>query len=560
MKACDFPRLAAKAIPAYKTAVEMYWGVGVKGIAVVGCGYWGANLVRNFAGLGALSAVVDQRQDVAAKFAEQYQVPARSWPEILADASVRGVAIAAPAELHAALVAEALDAGKHVFVEKPLALRHAEGARLVANAEQRGLTLMVGHLLQYHPAYIRMRELVRQGELGRLRYIYSNRLNFGKVRREENILWSFAPHDISMILGLAGEVPITVHTEGSFHLHPSIADTTLMHLRFASGVDAHIHVSWLHPFKEQKLVVIGDKAMAVFDDGQSWKDKLTLYTHSIDWINGQPEPRRAAGQPVELEELEPLRAECRHFLESIEAGTRPRTDGREGLAVLSVLEAGQRSLEKRISIRLDEVTAGPLAALKITHHFVHPLAAVDEGAEIGAGTRIWHFSHVLKNSKIGADCVIGQNTSIGPNVVIGDRCKLQNNVSIYPGVTLEDGVFCGPSCVFTNVMNPRAEIERKNEFLPTLVRRGATIGANATIVCGTTLGEYCFIAAGAVVTKDVPAFAMMAGVPARRIGWVGHSGERLSDDLVCPREGRRYRLVGPNQLEEISTKEKESVA
>jgi len=529
-------------------------------IAVAGCGYWGANLVRNFAGLGALSAVVDARPDVAGEFAKRYQVAARTWQEVLADATIDGVAIAAPAEQHAALVTAALAAGKHVFVEKPLALRHAEGAALVAEADRRGLTLMVGHLLQYHPAFIRLRDLVRQGTLGRLRYVYSNRLNFGKVRREENILWSFAPHDISMILSLAGEAPVTVHTEGSFHLHPSIADTTLMHLRFASGVDAHVYVSWLHPFKEQKLVVIGDKAMAVFDDGQPWKDKLTLYPHSIDWINGQPEPRKAAGQPVELEESEPLRAECQHFLESITAGTRPRTDGREGLAVLAVLEAGQRSLETRASVRLEEVTAGPLASLKVPHHFVHSLAAVDDGVEIGKGTRIWHFSHVLKNSKIGADCVIGQNTSIGPNVVIGDRCKLQNNVSIYPGVTLEDGVFCGPSCVFTNVMNPRAEIERKNEFLPTLVKRGTTVGANATIVCGTTLGEYCFIAAGAVVTKDVPAFAMMAGVPARRIGWVGHAGERLGDDLVCPREGRRYRLVGPDRLEEIIVTEKEPVA
>ncbi len=166
---------------------------------------------------------------------------------------------------------------------------------------------------------------------------------------------------------------------------------------------------------------------------------------------------------------------------------------------------------------------------------------------------------MLKNSRIGENCVIGQNVSIGPDVTIGDRCKIQNNVSVYPGVTLEDGVFCGPSCVFTNVMNPRAEIERKNEFRPTLVKRGATIGANATIVCGSRLGEYCFIAAGAVVTKDVLPFALVAGVPARRIGWVSHSGERLGKDLVCPREGRRYRLAGPDRLEEIPSKKKETV-
>ncbi len=528
-------------------------------IVVAGCGYWGANLVRNFAGLGALAGVVDPRPDVAVGFARRYSVGVRTWADVLADRTVDAVAIAAPAEQHASLVTEALNAGKHVFVEKPLALRHAEGARLVAEAERRGLVLMVGHLLQYHAAFLTLRELVREGTIGRLRYVYSNRLNFGKVRREENILWSFAPHDISMILALAGDVPQSVHTEGSFQLHPSIADATVMHLRFASGVDAHIHVSWLHPFKEQKLVVIGDKAMAVFDDGLAWQEKLTLFPHSIDWIDGQPEPRKAAGKPVALEESEPLRDECRHFLDSVASGSRPRTDGREGLAVLAVLEAGQRSLEARASVRVQDVTA-PAAASKAPDYFVHPLAAIDGGVAIGKGTRIWHFSHVLKDSRIGAGCVIGQNVSIGPDVTIGDRCKLQNNVSIYPGVTLEDGVFCGPSCVFTNVMNPRAEIERKNEFRPTLVRRGATIGANATIVCGTTLGEYSFIAAGAVVTKDVPSFALMAGVPARRIGWVGHSGERLGADLVCPREKRRYRLVGPHRLEEISAKSGESVA
>ncbi|UYN97884.1 MAG: Gfo/Idh/MocA family oxidoreductase [Enhydrobacter sp.] len=531
----------------------------VPSIVVAGCGYWGVNLVRNFAGLGALAAIVDPRLLVAAEVARKYSVPARSWADVLTDPVIEAVAIAAPAEQHAQMVAEALAAGKHVFVEKPLALCHAEGAKLVAEAERRGLVLMVGHLLQYHAAFLRMRALVREGVLGRLRYVYSNRLNFGKVRREENILWSFAPHDISMILALAGEPPVSVHTEGSFHLHPSIADNTLMHMRFASGVDAHIHVSWLHPFKEQKLVVVGDKAMAVFDDGQPWPGKLTLYPHSIDWIDGQPEPRKAAGQPVELQESEPLCDECRHFLESVATGSCPRTDGHEGLAVLAVLEAGQRSLETRASVRLREVTSPEAAPLAKPHHFVHPLAAVDEGVEIGKGTRIWHFSHVLKNSRIGEGCVIGQNASIGPDVIVGDRCKLQNNVSIYPGVTLEDGVFCGPSCVFTNVMNPRAEIERKNEFRATLVRRGATIGANATIVCGTTLGEYCFIAAGAVVTKDVAPFALMAGVPARRIGWVGHSGERLGKDLVCPREGRRYRLAGPDRLEEIPVTKKETV-
>lgn len=181
--------------------------------------------------------------------------------------------------------------------------------------------------------------------------------------------------------------------------------------------------------------------------------------------------------------------------------------------------------------------------------FIHESAYVDNGVTIGKGTRIWHFSHVLGEVAIGKDCVIGQNVMIGPRVHVGDRCKIQNNVSLFEGVDLDDDVFCGPSCVFTNVNNPRAFINRKAEFRKTLVGRGATIGANATIVCGHDLGRYCFIAAGAVVTRNVTAFALMAGVPAVRIGWVSRSGERLGNDLICPATGERYRIEGDLLIE-----------
>lgn len=179
-----------------------------------------------------------------------------------------------------------------------------------------------------------------------------------------------------------------------------------------------------------------------------------------------------------------------------------------------------------------------------TAYFVHESSYVDDGADIGDGTKIWHFSHILPGTRVGRNCSIGQNVMIGPDVIVGDNCKIQNNVALYKGVELEQGVFCGPSSVFTNVLNPRAEVERKDEFKQTRVRRGATIGANATIVCGNELGQYCLIAAGAVVTKDVPAFALMAGVPARRIGWVSRSGEILDGSLTCPRTGERYEQDG----------------
>mgnify|MGYP006082813377 CR=1 FL=1 len=183
--------------------------------------------------------------------------------------------------------------------------------------------------------------------------------------------------------------------------------------------------------------------------------------------------------------------------------------------------------------------------------FVHESSYVDENVSVGIGTKVWHFSHILANCQIGKDCSLGQNVVIGPNVSVGDRVKIQNNVSVYEGVTLEDGVFCGPSCVFTNVNNPRSEIARKDENRKTTVRRGASIGANATIVCGHDLGQYCFIGAGAVVTKEVPAYAMMVGTPARRIGWISKAGGRLGEDLKCPIEGTFYRQVTMDQIEEI---------
>jgi predicted dehydrogenase/acyl-[acyl carrier protein]--UDP-N-acetylglucosamine O-acyltransferase len=492
-------------------------------------------------------AVHDPDPTAAATMSELHRVAARGIDELFADDSVDAVAIAAPAARHAELALAGIDAGKHVFVEKPLALDVADAEQVCTTAESAGRVLMVGHLLQYHPAYMRLTELVREGTLGHLEYVYSNRLNLGRFRREENILWSFAPHDLSMILGLVGSEPEHVHAVGGWPLHRSIADVTTTHLGFPGGERAHVFVSWLHPFKEQKLVAVGEGGMAVFDDREPWESKLLVYPHRVDWREGLPEPVEGDAQAVPLKEAEPLREECSHFLECVASGATPRTDGREGLRVLRVLAAAEASLDAQRGATASSRTHAAMEGV-----MVHESAYVDEPSEIGAGTKIWHFSHVLAGSRIGRDCTIGQNVVIGPNVTIGDRCRIQNNVSLYEGVTLEADVFCGPSCVFTNVVNPRAEVSRKDEFRPTRVERGATIGANATIVCGHSIGEYAFIAAGAVVTDDVPAFALVAGVPARRMGWMSHDGERLGDDLVCPRSGRRYREAGPDRLEEIT--------
>jgi UDP-2-acetamido-3-amino-2,3-dideoxy-glucuronate N-acetyltransferase len=474
-----------------------------------------------------------------------------TYEDAFSDDDVRGVAIATPAATHGELARAALLAGKDVYVEKPLCLSTREGRELVELARELGRVLMVGHLLWYHPVVLELARLIREGELGRVRYIYSNRLNMGKLRQEENVLWSFAPHDVSVILGLVGAVPESVQAQGGNFLHEQIADTTVSMLTFATGLRAHIFVSWLHPFKEQKLVVVGDRKMAVFNDTVGWEDKLHLYDHSVAWKDHAPVARKGEAQRVAVEPREPLRAECEHFIECIETRATPRTDGEEGLRVLEVLNACQRALQ-----------TGTLAPVggesRERGYFVHDTAVVDPGVEIGAGTKIWHFSHLLAGTRIGRECTVGQNVMIGPDVAVGDGCKIQNNVSLYQGVELEQDVFVGPSAVFTNVDTPRAHVERKTEFLRTRLGRGATIGANATVVCGHDVGTYGFVGAGAVVTRHVPAHALVVGVPARRIGWVCTCARRLDDELRCPCGEERYRDVAGvlERLEEPAGEER----
>ncbi|GJL66032.1 MAG: oxidoreductase [Nitrospirales bacterium] len=493
-----------------------------KNIAVIGAGYWGKNLVRNFHELNRLAVICDSDPERLQALSANYPSihVETAYPAVLMNPSIAAVAIATPAESHGELVKKALLANKDVLVEKPLCLSEQEGKELVAVAKKQQRILMVGHLLWYHPAVLTLKELVESGELGRIQYIYSNRLNLGQIRREENILWSFAPHDISVILGLINERPESIRAQGGNYLHHQIADVTVSLLSFPSGVKAHIFVSWLHPFKEQKLVVVGDRKMAVFNDLEK-KDKLLLFPHSIDWKGNIPVASKADAQVVEYEHEEPLRAECIHFLDCVQSRNTPRTDGEEGVKVLTVLQRCQEALEKDWSRQEQQ------AQVIEKNFFAHTSAFVDDGVEIGAGTTIWHSTHILTGTLIGENCKIGQNVVVGPNVTVGKGVKIQNNVSVYEGVTLEDFVFCGPSMVFTNVFNPRSEVPRMTELMPTLVKQGATLGANSTILCGITIGQYAFIGAGAVVLRDVPAFALLVGNPARQIGWMCRCGNKL---------------------------------
>ena len=314
-------------------------------IVQIGCGHWGKNLTRNFAEIGALAGVIDGNPDTASRMAKAYDVPVFTLDAALADPAVLGISLATPALTHAALAKQALYAGKHVYVEKPLALNADDAEALVRLADEHSLTLMVGHLLQYHPVFREMQRQVEAGLIGDVQYVYSNRMSLGKFRTEENVLWSFAPHDFSMLLSLVGQEPNRVTAQGASFVTPGIADWCTVQFAFENGVRGHIQTSWLNPFKEQRLVVIGSAGMLVFEDSAAeWDKKLVHYAHRIVPTGAGPEPQKADAVFLPVDKGEPLKDECRHFVECIQTGATPRTDGREGLAVLRALNMAEEAL------------------------------------------------------------------------------------------------------------------------------------------------------------------------------------------------------------------------
>ena len=323
-----------------------------KNIAVVGCGHWGKNLVRNFFDLGVLSSICDPSDETATRYANQYNVKKCSFTEIKNDLNIKGVVLAVPAHLHASMAIEAMNSGKHVFVEKPLAMNENEAEQMIATAKEKGVQLMVGHLLQFHPIFKTIRKLVSTGEIGELNYIYSNRLSLGKVRNEEDVIWSFAPHDISMILSLANQDPEFVFTKSTFILQKNIADNAIIHIEFKSGLKSHISLSWLNPYKEHKLVIIGKSAMLVFDDTKPWNEKLALHDYKVISSPNLINLNKSEVKYFSIPEEEPLKNECQHFIDVVEKDIQPLTNGVEGLRVLKVLSAASESQIKNETVKI----------------------------------------------------------------------------------------------------------------------------------------------------------------------------------------------------------------
>ena len=323
-------------------------------VGLIGIGAWGRNLARNFATLpGCELAVVSDAEPKRAGLVAELAPGARfttQAEEVIGDPSVQAVVVATPPATHFELGKKALEAGKDLFVEKPLVLDVAQGEELVRLAEQKKRVLMVGHIMVYHPATLKLKEYIQKGEFGEVYYLYASRVNLGKVRDIENALWSFAPHDISMVLFFLEKLPVRVTATGQAYLQPGIEDVCFLTMHFENGQMAHIHVSWLDPHKDRKVTIVGSKKMAVFDDSAS-SEKIWIYDKSVntnpDYTTyGEYLAMRTGDILIpKVESKEPLRLECQHFIDCVRERKTPRSDGKSGLAVLKVLEAAQRSLK-----------------------------------------------------------------------------------------------------------------------------------------------------------------------------------------------------------------------
>ncbi len=518
-------------------------------IALLGFGRWGRNHAATLHRMKCLGMIIDPSPQSLEQAKALYpDVELSTSRDSALRPDIAGVVLATPVESHGPLARFFISARKPVLVEKPLALTLEEGEEIVGLSLRRDVLLQVGHVLEYHPARKEVERLLEEGALGRLLSARMVRTNLGTIRDVEDILFSFAPHDIAFAVRLGHGAPARVSAAGFDLLEHGVADTASLTLEFETPHPfvAHIDVSWLEPCKERRSILVGTQGMLEWNDTAGQKRLVFYKIGEAVGQGGTPQRKVTEKLELPLQAGEPLESELLDFVEAIRARRQPRAHAQSGLDVLRVLYAAKMSMNERRTIKMSEVKTKP---------YVHPTAIVDEGALVGEGSKIWHFSHVMPGAKIGKDVVLGQNCYVASKAEIGDGCRLQNNISVYDLVILEEEVFVGPSAVFTNVRNPRAFVSRKDEYAVTRVKRGATLGANSTVVCGATVNEYAFIAAGSVVSKDIPAYALAVGVPARVVGFVCRCGDRLSFDeegnSTCSRCGLRYRKLDKQTIEPL---------
>lgn len=504
-----------------------------KRICVVGGGEWGETHIRTLHAMGCLRGIVECRETRLAELIGRYgSVKGHTCLEESFKEEYDGYILSTPADTHFELGAALLREGKHVLIEKPLAMSSEHSRMLVELAKSRGCRLMVGHQMLFHPAIRRLHQLIGQGMVGKVLYCYSTRLSFGVVRETENVLWSFASHDISVLNYLLGGMPVDVIADGGCFLRRGANDMAAFTLSYRENVKAHVFVSWLHPFAQHRLVIVGENGMLAFEDSPS---DFNIYFHrkSVRYEEERLIARDEGAIPIRYETEAALRNEMDYFLRHLDSEISV-CDGQSGHETVCLLE----KITEKMVVRHTE--AGHIGA---STYFVHESAFIEKEVVIGLGTKIWNYARVQKGVRIGSDCIIGQNVYLDANVLIGNRVRIENNVSVYEGVELEDHVFCGPGAAFTNVEVPRCKypLGPKEGIIKTLVREGATIGANATVVCGNTIGRHAFVAAGAVVVSEVLDYELVMGVPALHAGWMCECGGRLSGSLICGKCGRCYR-------------------